>query len=109
MFAMVILVPLVTIAKIFCSATLFGLGNIVSLETMVAVVTVVTLVKRVIVRSLHDVHEINAYGLVMSVRPSIRRCVRMIKLEKQSTELDVVWYGGSAIGDCPKIVLLNFL
>jgi hypothetical protein len=35
--------------------------------------------------------------------------VRMIELENHWTDWDEIWYGGCAIGDYPKIVLLNFL
>jgi hypothetical protein len=82
MFTMVTVVALVNMAIIIYTATLFGLGNTVSVETMVTlitlvafvVVTMVTLARRVIMRSLHDVHEMNAYGagyVCLSVRPSV--------------------------------------
>jgi hypothetical protein len=33
----------------------------------------------------------------------------MIQFENRWTDLDEIWYGLYAIGDYPKIVLLNFL
>jgi hypothetical protein len=33
----------------------------------------------------------------------------MIQLENRWTDLDEIWYGLCAIGDFPKIVLLNYL
>jgi hypothetical protein len=62
----------------------------------------------IVMRSLHDVHEMNAYGagyVCLFVRPS----ARMIQLRNRWTDLDEIWYGRHAIGDYPKIVLLNFL
>jgi hypothetical protein len=43
-------------------------------------------------RSLHEVHEMNAYR----AGPS-----RKIQLENHWTHLDEVWYGGCAIGEQP--------
>jgi hypothetical protein len=48
--------------------------------------------------SLHDVHEMNAYSLVMFVCVS----VRMIQLENRWTDLDEIWYGRYAIGTALK-------
>jgi hypothetical protein len=53
-------------------------------------------------RSLHDVHEMNAYR-------ARHVYVRMIQLKDRWTDLDEIWYGRYAIGDYPKIVLYNFL
>jgi hypothetical protein len=61
-----------------------------------------------VMRSLHNVHGMNAYRaghVCLFVRPS----VRMVQLENSWTDLDEIWYGDYAIGDYPKIVLLNFL
>jgi hypothetical protein len=54
----------------------------------------------IIVHSLHNVHEMNAYraGQV---------CVSVHMI--QQTDLDEIWYGRYAIGEYPKILLLNFL
>jgi hypothetical protein len=53
-------------------------------------------------RSLHDVHEMNAHR-------SGHLSVRMIQLENRWTDLDEIWYGRYATGDYLKIVLLNSL
>jgi hypothetical protein len=55
--------------------------------------------RSVFIRSLHDVHELNAYrpGLVCL-------SVRTIKLENRWTDLDEIWYGRYATGNYPKTV-----
>jgi hypothetical protein len=58
-------------------------------------------------RSLQDVHEMNAY-VAGHVCLSVRLSVSMVQLEKTWTDLDEIWYGRYAIGDYPKIVLYNF-
>jgi hypothetical protein len=58
----------------------------------------------VIMRSLHEVHERNAYK-ADSVYPSVRK----IQLENHWRELDEIWYGSCAIGNYTKIILLDFL
>jgi hypothetical protein len=57
------------------------------------------------VRSLHDVHEINALELTISVCLS----VRMMQLHNRLMEFDEIWYGRYTIGVQPKIVLFNLL
>jgi hypothetical protein len=53
-------------------------------------------------RSLHDVHEMNAYiGLVLSVR--------MIQLDNHWTNLDEIWYGRSTIGYYSRTIHINIL
>jgi hypothetical protein len=48
----------------------------------------------VIMRSLHEVHEMNACRLIMSVCPSA-----VFQLENHWMDLDEIWYGGCAIGN----------
>jgi hypothetical protein len=55
-------------------------------------------------RSLHDVHEMNAYRA-----EHLSLSVRMIQFENRSTDLNEIWYGCCAFGIYPKIVLFNFL
>jgi hypothetical protein len=59
-------------------------------------------------RSLHDVHEMNAHR-AGHVCLSFRLSARMIQLENSWTDLGEIWYGRYAIGNHPKIVLCNFL
>jgi hypothetical protein len=54
-------------------------------------------------RSLHDVHEMNAYRA-----DHVRLSVRMIQLENRCTDLDEICQGRYAVGVHPKIVLDNF-
>jgi hypothetical protein len=56
-------------------------------------------------QSLQDKHETNAYSLVISVCLS----VRVMQLENLWMGLVEICYCRHAIGDHPKIVLLNFL
>jgi hypothetical protein len=58
----------------------------------------------VIMRSLHDAHEMNAYRA-----GHVCLSVRMIQLDNRWTDVDEIWYGRYATGDYPKIVLFNFL
>jgi hypothetical protein len=62
----------------------------------------------VIIRSLHDVYEMNVY-MTGYVCLSVCLSVRMIQLENRWRDLDKIWYRRYAIGDCRKIVLYNFL
>jgi hypothetical protein len=53
--------------------------------------------------SLLDVHEMDAH-----MAGPVCLSVRMIKLESRWMDLDEIWYGRYAIGDYPKIILLNW-
>jgi hypothetical protein len=55
-------------------------------------------------RSLHDVHEMNAYRA-----SHVCLSVRIIILENCWTDLNKIWYGRYVIWDYPKIVIFNFL
>jgi hypothetical protein len=57
-----------------------------------------------ILRSLHDVHEMNAKRA-----GNVCLSVRMIQLENRWTDLDEICYGRYATGDYAKIVLFDFL
>jgi hypothetical protein len=56
-------------------------------------------------RSLDDVHGMNAYKTIMSVCLS----VRMIQLKERWTDLDEIRHWHNAIGIHHKIVILIFL
>jgi hypothetical protein len=56
-------------------------------------------------RSLHDVHQMSAYG-ADHIFLSVRLLFRVIELENLWTDLDEIWYGHNVIGGYQKLVLL---
>jgi hypothetical protein len=58
----------------------------------------------IIMRSLHDVHEINAFW-----DRHVCLSVIMIQIENHWTDLDKIWYERYAIADYHKIVLFSSL
>jgi hypothetical protein len=82
--------------------------NIHFTPTQTSVVTLILLSPSrncLVMRSLHDVHEMVAYRashICLSV-------FRMVQLENRWTDSDEIWYGLYAIGDYPKTVHSKFL